>query len=260
MAYRKKLDEFHIDEFGARSKRQRVTIAAHVGRGTVAPVEAGKAPSRDDHGASRNRNCAAVGDRKSTGAVDYTVRDQEIAYAQIANAPDCGTALHLRPQRPGHRRSGVQEVDIDAAWTVVAGCLGLAEPAILMSGPSDVPCVHLLNSCRRLLAQDRGKALIAKSASCGERISEVTVPVVVHLIAEGGGHRHLRHNSRAAAADQAAIDEHRIRAAIVGSDRGRHACRTRADNEHAGFEMHVIISVVHSGTVAAAGGPLQSRP
>jgi hypothetical protein len=66
----------------------------------------------------------------------------------------------------------------------------------------------------------------------------VQTPIVVALLGERGGDGHLRHDRRAAAADQTLVEEHNAPGTGARSrDRGVHAGAARADNQHIGVEM-----------------------
>ena len=55
-------------------------------------------------------------------------------------------------------------------------------------------------------------------------------PVIRLLLADRGRHRHLRHDRRPAAADQALIDQHGIGAIASGGYRGVHAGTAGSDH------------------------------
>jgi hypothetical protein len=63
-------------------------------------------------------------------------------------------------------------------------------------------------------------------------------PVVGDFLAERHRHRHLRHDGRPAAADQAAIDQEDTAARPRRLDRGIHAGRAGADHQHVGVNLH----------------------
>ena len=85
-------------------------------------------------------------------------------------------------------------------------------------------------------------------------------PVVRRLGAERHRDRHLRHHGRAAAADQAPVDQQHAAAGAGGLDRGIHAGRAGADHQHVGFDPHRL---GHGGSCAHAANlnpPANSKP
>ena len=158
---RKELHEFHVDEPRARAQRQRVAVAAHVGRGAVAAVEPREPAGRDHHGLRRDRDFSSVAYGKADGARGLAVHDGEIGDAEIADAADAPLALHLAAQGARHGRPGRKEIDIDAARAVMARRMGLADAAVAVPRPADMPAVHAADRVGPVLAQDGGQALVA---------------------------------------------------------------------------------------------------
>ncbi len=108
----------------------------------------------------------------------------------------------------------------------------LADAAIGVPRPADMPALHAADRIGPVLAQKDGKAFVAQAAARGERVGQMILPVIGRLLAQGHGDRHLRHHRGAAAADEAAIDEQDIGARLIGRDRRRHAGGARADHQH----------------------------
>src|SRR5947208_16497751 len=73
-------------------------------------------------------------------------------------------------------------------------------------------------------------------------------PVIRRLRAERGGNRHLRHDGRAAAADQAAVDEENAATRARGLDRRIHAGTARSDDQDVGFDVHGLGLAAGSAT------------
>ena len=67
-------------------------------------------------------------------------------------------------------------------------------------------------------------------------------PVIRFLLADRGRNRHLRHDRRAAAADQALIDQYGIGAIPRGGDRGVHAGAACANHQNIATSA-VMISI-----------------
>jgi hypothetical protein len=57
-------------------------------------------------------------------------------------------------------------------------------------------------------------------------------------MADGGGHRHLRHDCRAAATDQALVGENDVGAFARRRNRCIHPRPTGADDKHVGLYAH----------------------
>ncbi len=110
--------------------------------------------------------------------------------------------------------------------------LGLADAAVFMPRPADMPILHLADRRGAMLAQEAGKPLVAQAAPGGERVGEMMAPVIRHLLAQGDGDGHLRHDGGAAAPNEAAIDHEHVGARRIGCNRRCHAGRARADHQH----------------------------
>jgi len=98
--------------------------------------------------------------------------------------------------------------------------------------PPDTPGVQFADTVGTFLAEQPGQFLVAETAACGNGIVEVVTPVVVRLRAQGHGHGHLRHDGRAAPADEAAIGKQYAATGVRGLDGCIHAGGSRADHEH----------------------------
>ena len=116
-----------------------------------------------------------------------------------------------------------------------SGDLGDA-PAL--SRPADLPAVHLPNSHRPFLAEQRGKPRIAQAAPGLQRVLQVVFDAVGLGLAECGGDGHLRHHRGAPAADHVAIGEDDPACPRLGrGERRIHAGAARPDDEHVRFDM-----------------------
>ena len=175
MPDRKELHEFHVDQRGAGAQRQRIAVAAHIGRGAVAPVKPRQAAGRQhgrlggDH--DRRAGAEMVGD----GAGDFAVADDEIDDAEIAGFADRRIARHRGAQRLRHRRPGIDEIDIDAARPVVARRRGRGDVAVL-ARPADAPAIQLADAVRRVLAQQLRQRLVAQPAAGGDGVGVMVLP------------------------------------------------------------------------------------
>ena len=141
----------------------------------------------------------------------------------------------LRAQRLGDGGAGVQEVDIDAARPVMARRLHLLQMAIL-GGPADLPVLQLADGVHTFLAQQPGEAFVAQTAPGGQRVLQMVRPVILGLLADGGGNGHLCHHRGAAASDQAAVDEDGAAARFRGGDGGGHSGPACTDDRDVGFK------------------------
>src|SRR5262249_58930131 len=112
---------------------------------------------RDDYrlaGREMDRNCAGY---------LIAVAD-EIDHEEIAGLADAGCLVDDDAQRFRHRGSGVEEVYVGAARTVVTRREGLRDVAVL-ARPADAPRVHLAHHLRAVLAQKPRKPLVAQPAA-----------------------------------------------------------------------------------------------
>jgi hypothetical protein len=207
MSDREELNKFHVDELGAGGQRQRVPITAHIRRGAVAAEDAGQAAVCEDHRFGRYRHRRPGREIQTDGADRLAGGDGEVGNRQIADAPDGAATRDPATQCRSHRRPCVEEVDITAARARMPGRSDLCDPAVVAARPADAPALHLANAGRRLMAQDRGERLVAQSATRGERVREMQFAAVGRLFRQCSRHRHLRHDRRAAAADEAFIDQ-----------------------------------------------------
>ena len=72
---------------------------------------------------------------------------------------------------------------------------------VVLTCPTDFPTFHFTNADRGLLAEDGSQFLITETTPRFQRIAKMVRPVIGFLFADGGRHRHLRHDRRTAAAD-----------------------------------------------------------
>src|ERR1700716_4519026 len=80
-------------------------------------------------------------------------------------------------QRLRDRRAGIEKIDVDAAWPIVAGGESLRDAADL-ARPADAPFVHLADAVRPLLAQKSRQALVAQAAAGFEGVVVVVAPMI----------------------------------------------------------------------------------
>ena len=97
------------------------------------------------------------------------VMAQEIDDQQVAGLANAGGALDHGAQRPRDRRSGVEEVDIDAARAVVAGRHRRGDMAVL-ARPADAPFIHFEDALGPFFAEELREPLVAQSAAGFERV------------------------------------------------------------------------------------------
>ncbi|MNL45229.1 hypothetical protein D3C87_1678600 [compost metagenome] len=143
---------------------------------------------------------------------------------------------HLRAQRLGDGGPGVQVVHVHATWAVMAGGMDLAQ-MFRLARPAHAPALQQPDRIHALFAQQARQRLAAQAAARAQRVFVVMAPMVFGLLAQRGGHRHLRHDGRAAAADQAAVGQHHPAARLRGCHGGAHARRARADHQDVGVDI-----------------------
>ena len=86
------------------------------------------------------------------GASHLAILLHEIDHAEIALAGNAGGLVDDGSQRLRHRRSGVEEIDIDAARPVMARSEGGRDLAVL-AGPANAPDIHLPDTRGAFLAE-----------------------------------------------------------------------------------------------------------
>ncbi len=173
---REELHEFHVDQRGAGAQRQRIAVAAHIGRGAVAAVKPRQAAGRQHRGLGGDHHRRAGAEMIGDGAGDFAVADHEIDDAQIAGFADRRIARHRGAQGFRHRRPGIDEIDIDAARPVVARRHGRGDVAVL-ARPADAPAVQLADAVRRVLAQKLRQLFVAQPAAGGDGVGVMMLPV-----------------------------------------------------------------------------------
>ena len=114
--------------------------------------------------------------------------------------------------------------------------LCLLDMAVL-ARPADLPRIHFAQPLRAIFTKQRRKTFVAEPAAGRERIGKVMFPVIWCLLAQSGCDRHLRHDSGAAAPDQAPIGKNDRSPTLRRVQRRIHARATGADHEDIGFEM-----------------------
>src|SRR2546423_796326 len=99
MADREELHEFHVDELGTRTQRERIAVAAHVERSAVARIKARQAAGGDDRRFRRNRDRLARRRMHGMRADANAVLHREVDDEEVAGAADFRHALDRRAQR-----------------------------------------------------------------------------------------------------------------------------------------------------------------
>jgi hypothetical protein len=89
----------------------------------------------------------------------------------------------------------------------------------------------------RVLAHQRGQALVAQATARGERVGQMMPPMIRRLLTERGRHRHLRHHGGTTAPDQAAVSQDHIRPGPRRLDRRIHPRATGTDDENVGLKL-----------------------
>ena len=230
------LHEFHVDQRGPGVQRQRIGFAAHIDRGAVAPVQPGQPARRQDHRAGGDGDRLSRGQVQRDCARDAPAMGNQRRHRQVA---DPGDAVGLRdPAAQGlcHGRAGIEEIDEDAARPVMARRHDLFQVPVLTC-PADSPFVHFADPVRSLAAQQRGQLLVTQPAPGGQRVGMMAGPVIRRLFAHRHRDGHLRHDRRAAAPDQALVQQQHPCAAARRGYGGIHAGPARPDHQHVGFHM-----------------------
>ena len=155
------LHEFHIEQLGAGGEGQRVAVTAHIRRGAVALINARQPAGGDDDRFRGDRHRFAFGDVERHRADRLFVADDKIGHRQIADPLYRRDLADPAAQGRGHRRAGIQEIDIAAARPRMSGCGDLRDPPMLAPRPADPPFVHLADARRRVAAQQRRQLLVA---------------------------------------------------------------------------------------------------
>jgi len=130
----------------------------------------------------------------------------------------------------------------------------LRDTAILAPSPADPPFLHLADPRRRVTAQESGEVLVAQAAAGGERIVEMGMPIVGAFFTERRRDRHLRHDRRTAATDQALVHEqHTLGSGARRRDRGVHAGAAGPDDQDIGCESGHAGDLVPQARIATIG-------
>src|SRR3569833_2129879 len=170
------------------------------------------------------------------GTTRLTVAHDDVDNQQVADPANAARTVQPGPQCPGYGRTGREEIHIAAAWPVMPWCLRLLDVPIL-ARPPDLPGNHLATTPRAVLAQQRGEAFVAEASARGERVGQMMLPMIGHLLAARGCHCHLRHYRRTAAPDQASIHQDHICACARRLERGIHARAACTDDENVRVEL-----------------------
>jgi len=235
----KELDEFHVHKRGAGAQSQRITVAAHVGRGAVSPVKPGEATCRQNSRLGGQNDRRARAEMKRNRSSDFAIGKKELDDTQVSRLADAGVPVQDRPQGFRYGRAGVEKIHIDAARAVMARRHRLGNVAVF-SRPTNAPVVHRPDAFRTVFAQQLRKRLVAEATSGGKRISVVMAPVIRRFGAEGDRHSHLCHYGGAAAANQAALGKQHTGAFACRLDRRVHAGGPGADHQDISFGAHGI--------------------
>src|SRR3954467_8432841 len=114
---------------------------------------------------------------QSRCAAGLTVMHSDIHDREISDAANVACIVELRSKRFRYRRTGGQKINIGATRAVMPRRLCLLDVTVFTS-PPDFPAVHFAQTRGPILAEHRGKPLVAKAAACGECICEVMLPMI----------------------------------------------------------------------------------
>ena len=246
VADREELHELHVHQRRARAQREGVAFARHVVRGARPRVEPGEPAGRDHRRPGGDLDLRAVTEREAERPAHRAFLHHEIGDRDVAERADAGGPAHPLAQRPGHRRPGVQEIDVAAAPPAVARRHDLADAAgvtggTIRAGPADPPFVHLAHPLGRVPAQHLGERCVAEPATGREGVGEMVFPGVRLLLGKRGGDGHLGHDRRPSAPDHVLVGEDDIDAGARRGDGGVHAGAAGADDEDVGGEVHDVV-------------------
>ena len=160
----------------------------------------------------------------------------DIGDGHVAESLDVRRTAGLSAQSGGYGRSGIEEVDVAAAPAAVTGCRTLSE-AVPGARPASTPRVHLQDAAGPLLTQQGHQLLVAQAATRFDRVGCMHGPVVWFFVSERGGHGHLRHDGRAAPADEALVHQQDGRSTTRRGDGRVHARAACADDQDVGCNM-----------------------
>ncbi len=237
MPDREELHEFHVDERCAGAQRERIAVAAHVGRRAVAAIEPRQPAGGHDRRLGGDGDRRAARQMQPAGTDHLAILAQQVDDQQVAGQPDPGGALDRGAQRPRDGRAGVEKVDIDAARAVVARRHGGGDVAVF-TGPADAPLFHFEDTLRPFLAQQLRQPFVAEPAAGLQGVAQMVTPVIGRLLAQRDRDGHLRHHGGAAAPDQAAVEQEHRGAAPRRLDGRIHAGAARSNDQDVGFDVH----------------------
>ena len=130
----------------------------------------------------------------------------------------------------------------------------LCNPTVLTPRPADSPLRHLADPRWRVAAKQGGEIFVAEAAPGCERVVEMRLPIIWTFFAERRRYRHLRHDRRAAAADQALIGQQDMPGpGARRRDRRVHAGASGPDNQHIGGEIDHAEDLVPLARIATIG-------
>ena len=156
MSDREELHKLHVDQFGPGGERQCIAVAAHIGRGTVAPENPGEPAARDNHRLGGDRHCLARGaverHRPDDLASRLAVRGDDVGDGEVADPADRIDMPDLAAQGRGDGRAGIEKIDVAAPWHRVPRRGDLGDMPVGAARPADPPLTHLADPRRRPLA------------------------------------------------------------------------------------------------------------
>src|SRR5262249_58543539 len=127
-------------------------IATHVRGCTVTLIEPRQSSGGEDRrlGGDDTRRARAQLQRECTS--DFAVDYDEIDHAEITRLANDASPVDNRPQCFGDSRSSIDEIDIDAARTIVPGRCDLRDATVLAC-PADAPCIEFPDAFGAFLPQ-----------------------------------------------------------------------------------------------------------
>src|SRR5262249_38069690 len=170
----------------------------HIRRRAVSRVELGQTASGHNDGLGLKGNHLAVEQIEPHDSQGAAIFSDNLNDSDVADAANVTDLAYLASQRRRHRWTGVEKIDIAAATTAVPRRHFLLDVAVLPRPPR-APLLHFENTFRAVLTEKRGQLFVAEPAPGFYSVCKMNPPVVRLLLTDGGGHRHLRHDRRAAA-------------------------------------------------------------
>ena len=148
----KELDEFHIDQPRPGPQRQSICITTHIHRGAVSPVETRQAACRQNNRLGVDPHSFTGFQVESYGPSNLPLFDHDTGNRKFSRPAQMVSAPDLRAQGLGDGRAGIEKIDIDAAFDIMARRHDLLD-ANSLARPTDLPVFQLPDTGRCVLTK-----------------------------------------------------------------------------------------------------------